>query len=100
MRLHLVFIKPSRNLHTGLVLCETGYGFRLLEALAGDPGRAFTRLELLGRVFGRHDEGLERTVDTHVRNLRKKIERDPKEPTYVETVYGVRYRFGGVERDV
>jgi DNA-binding response OmpR family regulator len=67
--------------------------FRLLEVLGGEPGRAFTRLELLGRVFGYDYEGLERTVDTHVRNLRKKIEPDPKEPTYIETVYGVGYRF-------
>jgi DNA-binding response OmpR family regulator len=67
--------------------------FRLLEVLAGEPGRAFTRLELLGRVFGYDYGGLERTVDTHVRNLRKKIESDPKEPTYVKTVYGVGYKF-------
>jgi DNA-binding response OmpR family regulator len=63
--------------------------FRLLEVLAGEPGRAFTRLELLGRVFGYDYEGPERTVDTHVRNSRKKIEPDPKEPTAIETVYGV-----------
>ena len=67
--------------------------FRLLEVLAGEPGRAFSRLELLGRVFGYDYPGLERTVDTHVKNLRKKIEPDPKEPTYIETVYGVGYRF-------
>jgi len=67
--------------------------FRLLEVLAGEPGRAFTRLELLGRVFGHDYRGLERTVDTHVKNLRKKIEPDPADPTYVETVYGVGYRF-------
>jgi DNA-binding response OmpR family regulator len=56
-------------------------------------------------VFGYDYEGLERTVDTHVRNLRKKIEPDPKEPTTIETVYGVGYRFvaegsvGGVTAD-
>jgi DNA-binding response OmpR family regulator len=66
--------------------------FRLLEVLAGEPGRAFTRLELLGRVFGYDYRGLERTVDTHMKNLRKKIEPDPADPTYVETVYGVGYR--------
>jgi two-component system alkaline phosphatase synthesis response regulator PhoP len=66
--------------------------FRLLEVLAGEPGRAFTRLELLGQAFGYDYRGLERTVDTHVKNLRKKIEPDPAAPTYVETVYGVGYR--------
>ena len=67
--------------------------FRLLEILAADPGRAFTRLELLDRVFGYDFEGFERTVDVHVKNLRKKIEPDPKQPTYVQTVYGVGYKF-------
>jgi DNA-binding response OmpR family regulator len=66
--------------------------FRLLEVLAREPGRAFTRLELLGRVFGYDYRGLERTVDTHVKNLRRKIEPDPADPTYVETVYGLGYR--------
>jgi len=68
--------------------------FRLLEVLAGEPGRAFTRLELLDRVFGYDFEGFERTVDVHVKNLRKKIEPDPRQPTYVQTVYGVGYKFG------
>ncbi|MFQ6102228.1 MAG: response regulator [Anaerolineae bacterium] len=68
--------------------------FRLLEVLAGEPGRVFTRLELLDRVLGYDFEGFERTIDVHVKNLRKKIEPDPKEPTYVQTVYGVGYKFG------
>ena len=67
--------------------------FKLLEVLAGEPGRAFTRLELLDRVFGYDFEGFERTVDVHVKNLRKKIEQDPTQPTYVKTVYGVGYKF-------
>ncbi len=67
--------------------------FRLLEVLAGEAGRAFTRLELLRRVFGYDYGGLERTVDTHVKNLRAKIEPNPADPMYIETVYGVGYRF-------
>ncbi|MGQ9584919.1 MAG: winged helix-turn-helix domain-containing protein [Anaerolineae bacterium] len=67
--------------------------FRLLEVLAAEPGRAFTRLELLDRVFGYDYEGFERTVDVHILNLRKKIEPDPKQPTYVKTVFGVGYKF-------
>mgnify|MGYP001024304166 CR=1 FL=1 len=67
--------------------------FKLLETLAKDPGRAFTRLELVERAFGYDYEGLERTVDAHVMNLRKKIEHDHTNPHYVETVYGVGYRF-------
>lgn len=67
--------------------------FRLLEVLAREPGRAFTRLELLDRVFGYDFEGFERTVDVHIKNLRKKIELDPKKPTHIKTVYGVGYKF-------
>ena len=67
--------------------------FKLLEVLIREPGRAFSRLELLDRVFGYDFEGFERTVDVHVKNLRKKIEPDPKNPTYIETVYGLGYKF-------
>lgn len=67
--------------------------FKLLETLAKEPGRAFSRLELVERAFGYDYEGLERTVDAHVMNLRKKIERDHTNPNYVETVYGIGYRF-------
>lgn len=66
--------------------------FKLLEVLAGEPGRVFSRLELLDRVFGHDFAGFERTVDVHVKNLRKKIEPDPRQPIYVRTVYGVGYK--------
>lgn len=69
--------------------------FRLLSALARAPGRAFTRAELLARAFGADYDGLDRTVDVHLMNLRRKIEPDPARPIYVQTVYGVGYRFGG-----
>ena len=84
----------------GEVVELTPTEFRLLEVLAGEPGRVYTRLELLDRVFGYDFEGFERTVDVHVKNLRKKIEPDPKQPTYVKTVYGVGYKFNdGVGED-
>jgi len=67
--------------------------FRLMEVLVKEPGRAFSRLELLDRVFGYDFEGFERTIDVHVMNLRRKIEPDPKQPTYVKTVYGMGYKF-------
>jgi DNA-binding response OmpR family regulator len=67
--------------------------FDLLAVLARHPGRVFSRLELLDRVQGYAFEGYERTVDAHVKNLRQKIEPEPKQPRYVLTVYGVGYRF-------
>ncbi|MEO6398689.1 MAG: response regulator transcription factor [Tepidiformaceae bacterium] len=67
--------------------------FQLLIAMAREPGKAFSRLELLDAAFGFNYEGLERTVDAHIRNLRRKIERDVERPIYIETVYGVGYRF-------
>jgi DNA-binding response OmpR family regulator len=67
--------------------------FRLLEALAREPGRAFSRAELLDRVFGFDYEGVERTVDVHIMNLRRKIEPDPTRPRFIGTVAGVGYRF-------
>jgi DNA-binding response OmpR family regulator len=73
--------------------------FRLLHALAAEPGRAMTREELVRRAFGDEYEGLERTVDAHVANLRRKIERDPANPVLVETVFGIGYRLGGHGRD-
>jgi len=66
--------------------------YKLLLALATYPGRAYSRLELLERVQGWDFEGYERTIDVHVKNLRKKIEPDPAKPRYVETVTGVGYR--------
>jgi DNA-binding response OmpR family regulator len=70
--------------------------FRLLATLAKEPGRAFSRLELLEKVFGYDYEGLERTLDVHVMNLRKKIEPDPAQPKYVLTVYGLGYKLGDI----
>lgn len=67
--------------------------FDLLAALMSAPGRAFSRLDLLDRIQGTAYEGYERTIDVHIKNLRAKIEPDPRSPRYVETVYGVGYRF-------
>ncbi len=67
--------------------------FDLLSTLLSNPGRAFSRLELLERTQGFAYDGYERTVDVHVKNLRKKIEPDTAQPQYILTVFGVGYRF-------
>jgi DNA-binding response OmpR family regulator len=86
------FVSHSARLR-GEPLHLTPKEFKLLETLLRQPGRAFSRLELLEQVVGYDYEGLERTVDVHVMNLRKKIERDPAQPAYLLTVYGVGYKF-------
>jgi DNA-binding response OmpR family regulator len=67
--------------------------FDLLATLMSAPGRVYSRSDLLERLQGIAFEGVERTIDVHVRNLRRKIEPDPGNPRYVETVFGVGYRF-------
>ena len=66
--------------------------FNLLHVLLEQSGYVLTRSELVNRALGADYEGIERTLDSHVRNLRRKIEPDPKNPTYIQTVYGVGYR--------
>jgi two-component system, OmpR family, alkaline phosphatase synthesis response regulator PhoP len=69
--------------------------FRLLQTLMEWPGYAFTRNELIEQGLGYSYEGMDRTLDSHIKNLRKKIESDPAHPIYIETVYGVGYRLVG-----
>jgi DNA-binding response OmpR family regulator len=66
--------------------------FDLLAALMVTPGRVYSRLDLLDVIQGVRYEGYERTIDTHIKNLRAKIEVDPRKPRYIETMYGVGYR--------
>ncbi len=79
----------------GRTLELTPTEFALLRALMENPGYAFTRMELIEQGLGYEYEGLERTLDSHIKNLRKKIEADPGQPTYIQTVYGVGYRLLG-----
>ncbi|HYX12464.1 MAG TPA: helix-turn-helix domain-containing protein, partial [Candidatus Acidoferrum sp.] len=66
--------------------------FQLLAALARQPGRVFTRAQLLDAIHGVAVESYERAIDAHVKNIRRKLELDPRSPRYVQTVYGVGYR--------
>jgi DNA-binding response OmpR family regulator len=68
--------------------------FQLLAALVRQPGRIFNREQLLEAVHGVAFDGYDRSVDSHVKNIRRKIEPDPRQPRYIQTVYGVGYRFG------
>jgi DNA-binding response OmpR family regulator len=67
--------------------------FELLATLAAQPGRVFTRAQLLDAVRGVAFESYERAIDTHIKNLRRKLEPNPREPRYLLTVYGLGYKF-------
>jgi two-component system response regulator ResD len=81
----------------GAVVPMTPAEFRLLEVLASSPGRAWTRTALAERAFGHDYEALDRTIDAHVMNLRRKLERDRTKPDLIQTVFGIGYRFRSAE---
>ena len=70
--------------------------FDILRVMAENPGRVYSRMQLLDKVQGDAYEGYERTVDSHIKNLRKKLELDPEHPVYIITIYGVGYKLGEV----
>lgn len=85
--------RTTRNVTVGPQTVElTPSEFELLATLMESPGRVFSREQLLERVQGNSYEGVERTVDVHISNIRKKIEPDVTKPRYIETVFGVGYR--------
>lgn len=69
--------------------------FRLFELLASHPGQVFTRIQMVEQIQGIAFEGYERTVDAHIKNLRRKIGDNPRDPRIIRTVYGVGYKFAG-----
>src|SRR5262245_17640608 len=71
----------------------TATELQLLAALARHPGRVFTRAQLLDAVYGSDGESFERAIDVHIKNIRRKLERDPRHPQYLLTVYGMGYKF-------
>ncbi|MBK9095901.1 MAG: response regulator transcription factor [Anaerolineae bacterium] len=80
----------------GRILDLTPTEFELLAVLLQNPGRVFTRLELLDRVQGDAYEGYERTIDAHIKNLRAKLGDDPRHPRFIQTVFGIGYKLGGL----
>jgi len=99
--LRVMDLEIDQEAHTvkrgGQPIALTPTEFILLATMAGQPGRAFSRLQLLEASQGAAYEGYERTVDAHIKNLRAKIEFDPKNPSYIETVFGIGYRFSRSE---
>lgn len=77
----------------------TASEFKLLTTLARYPGRVYSRMELVEKVLGYDFEGYERTIDSHVKNLRAKLDDDPRDPRFIWTVHGVGYRFEAPKAD-
>jgi len=92
--LHIDYDSHEAYIH-GEALTLTPKEFKLLEILSRHVGRAFSRNDLITQVFGYNYNGTDRTIDVHIRNLRKKIEPNPSVPTYVQTVFGHGYKFVG-----
>ncbi|GEC87973.1 MULTISPECIES: response regulator transcription factor [Brevibacillus] len=88
-----ISMNEKRVTKNGVVLEVTPNEYRLLTTLVRYPGRTWGREELVREVMGFDFEGYDRTIDTHIKNLRQKIEADPKHPEYIKTVYGLGYRF-------
>jgi two-component system alkaline phosphatase synthesis response regulator PhoP len=88
-------IDPSRmTVHrAGAPVDLTATEFELLTTLARQPGRVFTRGQLLDAVRGGEGESFERAIDTHIKNIRRKLESDPRNPRYLLTIYGIGYKF-------
>lgn len=81
----------------GEILSLTPSEWKILSALIKHPKRVFSRDNLIDLVFGPDFDGYDRVIDTHIKNLRKKVETDPKKPVYVKTIHGLGYKFGGEE---
>jgi len=79
----------------GSTVVLTPTEFKLLQCLAEHPEQVFSRLQLVNIILGYDFEGYDRTIDAHIKNIRHKIEEDPKNPSYIRTVYGIGYRFIG-----
>ncbi len=90
-------LDPSRRQLSlnGQVIDLTRIEFDLMHALMSSPEHVFTRAELIESALDFDYEGMERSLDTHIKNLRKKIEIDPRNPQYIQTVYSIGYRLGG-----
>jgi DNA-binding response OmpR family regulator len=95
-QLNVNFLRHEASL-AGIPLNLTTAEFKLLGVLVREPGRVFSRAELIERAIGYDFEGFDRTIDVHILNLRRKLEPDPTHPRYIKTVYGAGYKLSEVK---
>jgi len=92
----LIIDEPHHEVRrAGQDIALTPNEFKILVSMARHPSKAFTREELIAFAIGDEYAGMDRVIDTHIKNLRQKIEMDPKSPVYILTIYGIGYKFGG-----
>jgi DNA-binding response OmpR family regulator len=87
--------RSYQTMRKGEAVSLTPTEFKVLITLASTPQKVFTREELVQKALGYNFEGYERSIDAHVKNIRQKLGDDPHHPTYIQTIYGVGYRFSG-----
>ncbi len=92
------FLRHEASL-AGRSLNLTTVEFKLLGVLAKEPGRVFSRVQLIDEALGYDFEGFDRTIDVHILNLRRKLEPDPSHPKYLKTVYGAGYKLSEMSND-
>jgi two-component system alkaline phosphatase synthesis response regulator PhoP len=95
----LNFLKQEASI-AGRHLNLTPVEFKLLGVLVKEPGRVFSRTELVEKALGYDYKGFDRTIDVHILNLRRKLETDSRHPKYIKTAYGSGYKFSGVQNDI
>ncbi|MBN2462457.1 MAG: response regulator transcription factor [Dehalococcoidia bacterium] len=95
----LNFLKQEASI-SGRLLNLTPVEFKLLGVLVKEPGRVFSRAELVEKALGYDYKGFDRTIDVHILNLRRKLESNPKHPRYIKTAYGAGYKFSGAQSDI
>jgi len=95
----LNFLRQEASV-SGRPLHLTPIEFKLLGTLIKEPGRVFSRAELVEKALGYDYKGFDRTIDVHILNLRRKLESNPKYPRYIKTAYGAGYKFAGAQSDI
>ncbi|MBP5305067.1 MAG: response regulator transcription factor [Lachnospiraceae bacterium] len=91
----LINLEDNTVRKSGSLIALTKSEWKILASMTRYPQKTFTREELMEIAFGENSESFDRVIDTHIKNLRKKLEDEPKNPVYIKTVHGFGYRFGG-----
>ncbi len=93
-------LEYNRFFKDGKEVFLTKNEFQIIKTLFSNPNKIFTREEIIELTFGYDYDAYDRAIDTHIKNIRQKIEDDPKKPAYIKTIYGMGYKSGGLDDDI